>query len=384
MKILNIHNIHAHPGGTEVFFDALTRLLRGRGHEVVTLARDNTDLQGLFAKLSAFGAMIYSKSVYQEIRQLCEREKPAAAFVHNLYPQFSVSALDALRDAKVPVLMYVHDYKLTCPTAQHLRNGEICEKCLGGREYYAALHNCRGSRAMSTAFAIRNAWARRSGSIEKSVTRYICPTQFVADQIGKGNYPKDRMRVIPHFVDLPDAPMREGVGEYFAFVGRVSPEKGVDTLIESARATGLPVKIAGDPAQFPGVTETAPKNVEFVGKLNRDQLQVFLSNVRALIVPSAWFEVFGLVVIEALSRGIPVIASRIGGLPEVVQDGQTGLLVEPRNVTQLSEAMQRLWNSPDLAREYGQRGYDHVRREHSVETYYQRLTALFTEAGVQS
>ena len=381
MNIFNLHNVQAHPGGMEVVFTGVSKIFRDAGHTVTELSRDNTELGSTFKKMAALGASIYSPSVYKEISALIKQHQPRVAHVHNIYPQFSTSALDAFHDAGVPVLMHVGDYKLTCPTAQHLRHGTICEKCIGGREYFAAIHNCRNSRTMSTAYAVRNAWARLSGKLQRGVSLYVCPTQFVADLIIRGGYPKDRVRVVSNFCDLPDAPPRETPGDYVGYIGRISPEKGIDVLIDAARRTGLPTRIVGDASFMPEITQNIPDNVQFVGKLDRAALQTFLDGLRVLVVPSAWYEAFGLVCVEALSRGIPVIASDVGGLSEVVWHEQTGLLVPMRDPVALAGAMQRLWNDPAYAKALGHRGYHVVRERFTPGEFYKSIYTLWNEVG---
>jgi glycosyltransferase involved in cell wall biosynthesis len=377
VKVLNVHNVHAHPGGMEVVFIGLTKLLRARGHEVVELSKDNTQLKSLFSKLAAFGGAIYSRSVYREVRDLAERERPAVAHVHNLYPQFSTSALDALYDAGVPVILHAGDYKLTCPTAQHLRHGAICEKCLGGREWNAALHNCRGNLPMSIAYAARNAWARVSGSVHRAVSVYACPTQFVADLLVRGGYPADRVRVLPNFLDLPDAPPTQRLGGAVGYLGRISGEKGIDILVEAARQVGCDTRIAGDATHAPQLVANLPPNVTLVGKVARDALDDFFAGLRVLVVPSVWYEVFGLVCIEALSRGVPVIASDIGGLPEVIAHEQTGLLVPPGDAVALATALRRLIDDEPFARALGERGRQSVRQRFSADAFYRQLRSLW-------
>jgi glycosyltransferase involved in cell wall biosynthesis len=377
VKILNVHNVHAHPGGMEIVFTGLSKLLRARGHDVVELSRDNTQLKSLFSKLAAFGGAIYSPSVYREVRDLAERERPAVAHVHNLYPQFSTSALDALHDAGVPVILHAGDYKLTCPTAQHLRHGTICEKCLGGREWNAALHNCRGNLPMSVAYAARNAWARVSGSVHRAVSVYACPTRFVADLLVRGGYPADRVRVLPNFLDLPDAPTPERLGGAVGYLGRISGEKGIDVLIEAARRVGCDTRIAGDATHAPGLVANLPPNVTLLGKVSRDRLDAFFAGLRVLVVPSVWYEVFGLVCIEALSRGVPVIASDIGGLPEVIAHEQTGLLVPPGDVAALAAALRRLIDDEPFARALGERGRETVRQQFSADAFYRQLQSVW-------
>lgn len=377
MRIVNVHNRHAGPGGMEVLFESITKLLRSHGDEVIVVEKDNKDIHGIAGKLAAFGSMVYSPSAKKAMRSLIRAESPDVVHVHNLYPQLSPSILDACREENVPVVMSVQDYKLTCPTAQHLRDGKVCEKCVGGHEQWCAIHNCRGSRAMSVAYAIRNAAARVSGKIHNGVDAYLCCSNFVADQIAKGGYPVDRIHTLYNFADLPDAPPRAGAGDYVAYVGRISPEKGLDVLIGAARSNGLNVKIAGDPTPMPELQRDLPSNVEFVGPLKREAIPAFLSNARMLVVPSIWFEAFGIVCAEAMAYRLPVIASAMGGLPEVVDHGVTGLCVEPNDSAKLAEAIASIWNDPARAAAMGEAGRVKALREYTPEVYYRRLTTAY-------
>lgn len=377
MRVVNVHNRHAGPGGMEVLFESITRLLRSHGDEVIVVEKDNKDIHGLAGKLAAFGSMVYSPSAKRAMRDLLRKHVPDVVHVHNLYPQLSPSILDACREANVPVVMSVQDYKLTCPTAQHLRNGKVCEKCVGGREQWCAIHNCRGSRPMSVAYAIRNASARISGKIHHGVDAYLCCSNFVADQIAKGGFPIERIHTLYNFADLPDAPPKTDAGEYVAYIGRISPEKGLDVLIAAARISGLPVKIAGDPLPMPELQQSLPGNVEFVGSLKRDQIPAFLGRARMLVVPSIWFEAFGIVCAEAMAYRLPVIASAMGGLPEVVDHGVTGLCVKPSDPEEFAAAITSLWNDPARAARMGELGRAKALREYTPDVYYRRLTSAY-------
>ncbi|MFT3786354.1 MAG: glycosyltransferase family 4 protein [Tepidisphaeraceae bacterium] len=381
MRVINVHNHHVLPGGMEVLFASITNLLRSRGHDVITLERQNKDLRGLSGKLRAFGSMVYSPSAKREMTALLKDQQPSVVHVHNLYPQLSPSIIDACADAGVPVVMSIQDYKLTCPTAQHLRDGTLCEKCVGGHEQWCAIHNCRGSRPMSVAYALRNAATRVTKKVHRGVSAYLCCSQFVANQHIKGGFPADRVKVLYNFADLPDAAPRESDGDYAAYIGRISPEKGLDVLIDAARRTGLPVKIAGDPVAMPELLRDVPANVQFVGKLSRDAVPEFLRRARYLVVPSVWWEAFGIVCAEAMAYRLPVIATAAGGLPEVVDHGVTGLTVPMRDGAALAEAMTALWNDPAKARAMGEAGRVKALREYSPDVYYQRLIEAYRSVG---
>ncbi|HRK29739.1 MAG TPA: glycosyltransferase [Tepidisphaeraceae bacterium] len=377
MRILNVHNRHIGAGGTEMMFEAITRLLRSRGQEVISFEKDNRDLQTVWQKVNAFGSAVYSPSARREFARLLEAEKPDLVHAHNLYPQLSVSVLDACREVGMPVVLHVHDYKITCPTAQHIRNGRVCTECTGGKEHWCAIHNCRGSLPMSVAYALRNAFARASGKIHDAVSLYIGCSSFVRDLIVSNGYPAERAIAIPNFFDLPPFSGRSSDGEYVAYIGRISPEKGLDVLLEAAQQTRLPVRIAGDPTFMPGIEQRAPANVTFVGKLNRAATDAFLERARMLVVPSVWWEAFGLVGVEAMSRELPVIASNMGGLPEVVDDGITGLLTPPNDAAALGAAMRRLWDDRALARRMGLAGREKAERLYTPNAYYQSLMRAY-------
>lgn len=381
MRIVNAHNRHAGAGGMEVLFDAMTNLLRTNGHEVIIVERDNKEMAGLSAKLSAVGSMIHSKSARAEMSSILRDGQVDVVHIHNLYPQLSPSIVEACNQANVPVVMSVQDYKLTCPTAQHLRHGKICEKCLGGAEWNCAIHNCRNSVPMSIAYALRNAVTRWRGTLHEGISAYLCCSRFVAEQTIRGGFPADRVRVLHNFSDLPEAPPKSSPGDYIAFVGRISPEKGIDILIEAARRNRLPVKIAGDASAMPKLQVNLPRNVEFVGRLSRDAMPNFLMNARMLAVPSIWYEAFGIVCAEAMAYRLPVVASDIGGLPEVVDHNLTGLCVEMGHVDAWADALSSLWNDPDRSRSMGEAGRAKALREYSSDVYYERLMAAYRQVA---
>ena len=383
LRVLNVHNHHAGPGGFEVFFFGVSEILRHYGHHVATFERDNAAIHTAFEKLSAFGSAIYSPSSRRAFERVLRDERVDLVHLNNIWPLVSPSVIDACRDADVPVVMSMQDYKLTCPAGQHLREGKVCEKCMNGREYWAAVHGCRNGRVWSTAYSVRNVVNRLRGPFHDGVTLYLPCTRFVADHLVRGGYDAGKMHVLPDFTDLPDVADADGPprsGGYVGYVGRISPEKGLDVLIEAARRTGLPVKIAGSHAAMPELLRDLPPGVEFVGKLSREELPAFYRGARFNVVPSVWYECFGIVTAEAQGYGNPVIASRIGGLPEVVEDGVTGLLVEPGDAANLAAAMRRLWDDPALNRRMGEAARERAGREFTPNVFYGRLAAAYRRA----
>jgi len=210
---------------------------------------------------------------------------------------------------------------------------------------------------------------------------YACLTEFQRRRFIARGFPADRITVIPNMADDDSSRPEPMLGDYVSFVGRVSPEKGVTTLIEAAKKlSSIVFSAAGAYDRMPDLIMQAPDNFQFVGHLKSEQLDEFYANSRIIVLPSICYESFGLPLVEAALRSKPVICSRIGALPEIVEDGVTGLLFEPGNADNLAEKIDYLWQRPDLCRQMGQAGREKALREYSPEKYYERLMIVFEKA----
>ncbi|MDD5712649.1 MAG: glycosyltransferase [Smithellaceae bacterium] len=313
----------------------------------------------------------------QTIRQL----RPDVIHVHNVYPLFSPSVLVAARNEGIPTVMTCHNFRLLCPIGTHFRKGKICELCAPGNEYWCLLQNCRQNLFESLAFFLRNWTARKMGIFRDNVTIFITVNPFLKERLCQSYLPEDRVFALPNMVPLPADTGNTGNGEYVAFSGRISPEKGIKVFLEAlANNPELPGYVAGDCSSDPSLIADAPRNVKFAGRLDGGALESFYRRARFLVVPSLWYETFGLVAAEAMSYGIPVIASRIGALPGLVEDGVNGLLFEPGNALSLADKVKFLWNNPDLCRQMGQRGQEKIREEYSEDVIFARLMKIYERA----
>jgi glycosyltransferase involved in cell wall biosynthesis len=355
-------------------------MLARKGHKVLTFQRNSHDIKGLWGKMCAFTEGIYSRSARKELSAILASENPDIVHVHNLYPLISPSVLVACREFGVPVVMRCPNYRLICPVGVFFDGARICERCSHSREYWCVLKNCRGNVFESVAYALRNVVARKRRFFQDNVTLYLPPSEFVRTRLVDAGFPRERIIVVPNMVSLPDFGVGVSSGEYVAYVGRISPEKGIETLLAAAEQAGLPLRLAGDYFAMPEAVEAAPLNAQFIGQLNQDQLVGFHQNARFCVVPSICFDVSPHVVAEAMSYGLAVIASRIGGLPEIVEDGVTGFLFEPGNAQELAEKMKLLWENPELCRKMGKAGREKAIREYSEDVYYDRLIAVYRKA----
>ncbi len=386
MNIVWVHNAYTEFGGEDAVVQSIPRLLEENGNKVFPFMRSSAEIPRMrLGNERAFFSGIYNWSSKNALRRCLEEFKPDIVHVHNVFPLISPSVLGECRRFGVPVVMTTHNFRLICPNGPFMTNGEVCEKCSGGREYWCVLRNCEGNLFKSFGYALRNYVARKRRMFLDNVTLYACLSEFQRRWLTREAFPVKRIVVVPHMVDPTGVRVSEKRGEYVGYVGRVSPEKGLPTLMEAARVCDdIQFKAAGSYDRLPHLPAQAPENFEFCGHLNSEQVDKFYANSRIVVLCSIWYEAFGLVVLEAMIRGRAVICSRIGGLPEIVEDGVTGLLFEPGNAEDLAEKLRYLWDRPELCHKMGQAGREKALREYSPEKYYERLIAIYKKAIEQN
>ncbi len=342
MKVLQVNNQYRNLcAGTERVVTDTMALMAEHGVAAKLVMRSSRGLEkSLLGKVRAFASGVYSWSAYKEMVRTLRQECPDVIHVHNLYPLFSPSVLVACRREGIPTVMTLHNYDLTCPIGCHLYRSSVCERCLGGREYWCILRNCRGRVLESVAYALRRAVALRSRVFHRNVSRFIALTHFGKMRMVEAGLAEARISVVPNMVALDHPPVDPSGGQYAAFAGRMSPEKGVDTLLAAARRLpAASIVLAGDGPCANQLAQGAPSNATFVGRLDHAEMGGLYRRARFVVVPNKWFEMCPLVISGSMSYGLPVIASRIGGLPELVDDGVTGLLFEPGNAEDLAQKM---------------------------------------------
>lgn len=379
MKVLVVHNSYRFPGGEERVVESTTRILRESGVEVLTLSRDSSDLaDSPTGALHAFCSGIWSRSARRQAARLLEEHRPDVVHVHNLYPLLSPSVLVECARHGTPVVMTCHSYRLICPIGVMFSHGAPCDRCVEHGAHWCLLRNCTGDLLKSAAYVLRHVVAQRFGWFRRCVTEFITPSAFVRDRLVASGWPADRFHVVPHAVPLPDeAPDAAEPGRFAAYVGRISPEKGVDVLLEAARQRpDIPVRIAGEgPLPSP-----LPPNVLALGRMPADRMPGFYRDARFTVVPSVCAETFSLSAAESLVHGTPVVGSRAGAIPEVVDDGVSGLLFESGNARELADTMGRLWAAPETCREMGAAGRSSVARRCSREAHLEALMGVYNLA----
>jgi len=381
MNVLFSHNDYGRPSGEERAVENIANALKPGGHHVAWLRVGSRDIGvSVTQKTRAFFSGIYSVSAKKKMEKLLDSEAFELVQVQNLYPFLSPSILSPCKAKGIPVVMRCPNYRLFCPNGLHLSHGQVCDRCLGGREWQCIFRNCLDDRFKSIGYALRNAFARKTGMIVDNVTVFIVLSEFQKQRFIAGGIPANRIEILPNIAPKMDE-IAYGDGDAVSFVGRVSPEKGIVEFLDAARK--LPkyrFVVAGSTDAMPEVEKLAPNNVEFKGFLRGKELDAVFHESRLLVFPSLWFEGFPNVVAQAMACGKPVIATRLGALPEIVDDGKTGLLFDHSNKEELAEKIDYLWNRPDLCREMGEAGRAKAWAEYSEEKFYERLMMIYDKA----
>jgi glycosyltransferase involved in cell wall biosynthesis len=383
MRLLQLYNEYRSLfGGEDKVIQMIASLVEKHGGQSRLLLRSSRGLdKSLRLKLRAFFSGFYNYGAIREVHQVIEAYKPDVVHAHNLYPLFSPSALVACRRAGIPVVVSFHNFTMTCPNTSHLCRGQICERCAGGREIQCVLKNCRGHLSESATYASRFYFERKMGMFKKNADLFISLTRFAKKKLITTGIEPSRIRVLPNMADLGVPVTDPAAGGYVAFAGRMSYEKGVHTLLNAAKKLpGIPFRLAGGGPLTSALKKIAPPNAQFVGQLDGNEIKQFYTDARLLVLPSECYEMCPLVISEAMSHGLPVVASNIGGIPELVEDGQTGYLFEPGSSDHLKDRIQRLWDYPRRCRTLGKNGRLKAVSQFGENVYYRKLAAIYNEA----
>jgi len=365
MKVLFAHNYYQQPGGEDVVFAAEVALLREKGHEVIEFTEHNKRIEGIGHLRAAIGA-VWSRSSKARMSQLIRHRRPDVAHFHNTFLLISPSAYYACKEAGVPVVQTLHNYRLICPGALLMRNGRVCEDCVGiAMPVPGVVHGCwRGSRSQTALVAAILSVHRWLKTWQQHVDLYIALTEFARRKFVDGGLPADNIVVKPNFI-CPGPGVREcGAGDYALFVGRLSLEKGLRTLLQTwQHLEGIRLKIVGDGPIMDEVRAVVERegleHVEVLGRRPREEVYKFMQEARFLVFPSEWYEGFPMTIAEAFACGLPVVTSRLGAMAEIVEDGRTGLLFEPGNPEDLAAKVQWAWSHPkEMAKYTAERNYE--------------------------
>lgn len=389
MKVLLVHNEYQQPGGEDVVFRLEHQLLTSFGHQVGTYKRTNHEISrySIFRRLLLIKQIIWAEDTRQDICRILRKEKPDIVHVHNTFTQTSPSIYAQCREAGVPVVQTLHNFRLLCPAATFYRNGHVCDECVTQSLRRSVVHGCyRNSRLATAAVASMLATHRRLHTWNNNINGYIALTEFARQKFICGGFPPEKLFVKPNFV-APDPGLGTQRGGYALFVGRLSTEKGLRTLLRAwtrFRKT-IPLSIIGDgplSAELKNYAAGASlSSVSFLGRLDHDETQRAIKDALFLVVPSECYENFPMTIVEAFASGTPVICSRLGAMQEVVRDHHTGLHFEPNNCDHLADKVAWAWAHPARMRAMGMAARKEYELKYTAEKNHTRLMEIYQQAA---
>ncbi len=385
MKILFAHNRYQHAGGEDNVVTAELKLLTDYGHQVELWSVDNKDLPGgLRGKINTALNTCYSSASKAIALAKLHSFKPDVVHVHNFFPQLSPSIYDACQEQGIPVVQTLHNYRLICPGALLMRDGKICEQCITGSPYQAVLHGCyRNSALGSLVVAHLVATHRNQGTWQHKVNRFIALTEFAKSKFVEAGFPVDKICVKANFVTDPltNSPsVKPAPPDFALFVGRLSEEKGLKTLLQAWSELPDPplLKIAGTGPLAASIITT--DNIEALGLQSTEQISQLMQQAAFLVLPSEWYEGFPLVLVEAFAHGLPVLASNLGSMADIIKEGETGLLFEPGNAADLAVKVRWLLDHPEQRQRLGDNARQCYLANYTSESNVQQLLGIYQQA----
>jgi glycosyltransferase involved in cell wall biosynthesis len=400
-KILFANKFFFLNGGSEVvMFDEMA-LMKKRGLDVIDFSmhdarnfpskydsyfvsqkgyRSNSRTGQIKSALS----LIHSREAVKRISHLIRDEKPDLLHCHNIYHQLTPSIINAAARLKIPVVLTLHDYKPVCPVYTQLANGQPCTKCSDGRFGALLSQRCADGSIGRSVLLWAEARYHAAANSYQRVDKFIAPSRFMRDAVVR-RFGEDKVVHIPNGID---SSLIEASGQdkgFVLYLGRLSPEKGVETLLQAHAAddTAWRLVVAGTGPLLQDLKSRFPL-AEFTGHLTGDALKARLRDASIVVVPSEWHENSPLSILEAMAHAKPIVASRIGGIPELVRDGETGFLFDPKSTQELSCCIRMLLGDSDLRRKLGREARRIVETQYSLTRHGTFLLSLYESLVIAS
>lgn len=383
MKILLAHNTYQLPGGEDVVFARERDLLRAHGHTVEEYERSNHEIDQLptLQKLQMPARVVWNGASRDDFEKRLSKFRPDVVHVHNTFMMISPAIYSACRRFGVPIVQTLHNYRLLCPSAVFFRNGKPCHDCeshLG----HSVVHGCyRDSRLATLPVTAMLAWHRAAGTYHDLVDRYIALTQFSRNNFLRAGFAPERIMVKSNFVD-PDPGERSSDGAYALYVGRISPEKGLRTILAAWRGLpeSIPLRLAGTGPLVEELQKEASAigpHIQYLGQISSARVLEELKGARFLVFSSELYENFPLTLCEAFACGVPVLASDIGATKEIVTHGQTGLHFRTGDAADLADKVVYAWRQREQMRQLGRLARAEFEARYTAKLNYRRLMEIY-------
>lgn len=383
MKILLVHNEYREPGGEEKVVEAEARLLRERGFDVKELRFRSSEVAGPLSKLKVAWQLPHSEESKKRVAAEIAAFRPQLMHVHNFFPLATPSVFEAAREANVRSVLTLHNYRILCANGLFLRDGKPCELCVPEGPGPAVRYRCyQKSLVGSVAVARMIRHHRAERTWHEMVDRFIVLTEFSKSRYSKAGLPMEKFRVKPNFLFEPGkADSAPAAGNFqVLFVGRLSGEKGLSTLLAAKKISkDFELHIVGEGPQAPEVQVAAAKDQSIIwhGRLSSEKVYERMRAASLVVFPSECYENFPIVLLEAMALARPVLVSKIGGLPEIVEEGKTGRLFPPGNPRELARAIQEMIDSPTHTATMGRAGRERFLARYTAEKNISQLKEIY-------
>lgn len=404
-SLLNVNNYHYRRGGSDSVYLDHGAMFEDLGWDCAYFAMrhphnlssawgeffvDEIELghdYGLLERIAKATKVVYSFEAQRRLRALLARMRPDVAHLHCIYHHLSPAILPVLHEAGIPTVMTAHDLKLVCPAMTMLTHDGVCERCKDGRLWQVARHRClHGSLAVSAVVAAESLMHRRLQSYRRHLDRIVVPSRFHLAKFVEWGWPREAFVHVPNFVDAGRFQPGFTPGRDFVYVGRLAAYKGVATLLRAALRAGVALRIAGigpDEARLRAHHAERGGAVEFLGHVSGGELHDLVRGARAVVLPSEMYENAPLAVLEAFALGKPVVGARIGGIPELVEDGRTGWTFPSGDAEALAQVMATVATMPDAEVEsMGRTARRRVESDYSLARYRDAMLHLYRTMGV--
>ena len=390
MRILTIHNHYGHylTGGEGNVFDAEGELLESHGHTVRKYIRTNSEVlnASFFKKVKAYWEAPWSRKEYDTISQEIRHFRPDVMHVHNFFLIISPSIFRAAKDAGIPTVATCHNYRLLSPCSQLIRNGRICELCLNKNPWRIMLYRCYRNSVWASFLRYRVYYlSKYKHHWLDDIDAFITLTQFGKNKFIECGFPVERLYVKPNFIsDFSDPKVDYSQKSGAIFVGRLSSEKGLKLLMNAWAKIDYPLAVFGDGPIREEIEEMAPENVSFHGTVSHQEVLEYMKKAKFLVFPSEWYEGFPCVLVESLSMGLPIIASNLGAMAEIIDDGRTGLLFEPGNTENLQKKVRKLIEDRGFCEQIELAGRQEYLKKYTPEKNYKILMDIYNRVTGKS
>ena len=351
MHILQVHNSYRLRGGEDTVVAADARILRSAGHSVTQYIVPNPTKH--LETGIRLGSSLWNPAAGWHFRRQLKAAKPDIVHIHNTWFSLTPSVAYEARRAGVPVVMTLHNYRLSCSNGQFFRNGSECTDCLGGSAFNGLLHRCYQHSIAASALAAANTGIhRRLGTWVKNVDRFLCLSEFAKAIFVEMGIPEEKLHIRHNCVADPgERPVPASKSQQLAYFGRLGGEKGVRGLLEAwrlARLEGIELLVVGDGPEREALKAMRVPDVFITGPLEHQEVLETLCSVRCILLPSLWFEGEPMIVVEALAAGTPVLASNVGGIPELLGQGSAGWLTKAGDVGAWKRSLENLSHNVDI------------------------------------